>query len=61
LNKEVQDLKLQIETIKKTQMEANLEIENLGKMSGATDGNINNRIQEIEKRTLSCRKHLRRY
>ena len=31
-------------------MEANLEIENLGKRSGITDVSITNRIQEIEER-----------
>jgi esterase/lipase len=51
LNKMVQELKMEIETIKKTQMEANLEIENLGKRSAATDASITNRIQEIESQT----------
>jgi chromosome segregation ATPase len=46
LNKEIQDLKVEIETIKKTQMEANLEMENLGKRSGI-------KIQEIEERLSS--------
>ena len=36
----VQDLKVGVETIKKTQMEANLEMENLGKRSGITDVSI---------------------
>jgi hypothetical protein len=31
LNKVIQDLKVEVEIIKKTQMEANLEMENLGK------------------------------
>ena len=47
-NKAVQDIKMEVETIRKTQMEATLEMENLGKRSGVTDANINNRIQEIE-------------
>ena len=38
LNKVIQDLKVEIETLKKTQMEANLEMENLGKRSVITDG-----------------------
>ena len=50
LNKAIQDLKVEVETIKKTQMEANLEMENLGKRSGITDVSITNRIQEIEER-----------
>jgi hypothetical protein len=33
-------------------MEVNLEVENLGKMSGTTYISITNRIQEIEDRTL---------
>jgi hypothetical protein len=36
------------ETIKKTQMEVNLEMENPGKRSGITDVSITNIIQEIE-------------
>ena len=48
LNEAVQDLKVEVKTIKKTQMEVNLEIENLGKRSGITDVSITNRIQEIE-------------
>jgi hypothetical protein len=37
----VQDLKMKVETIKKSQMEASLKMENRGKRSGAS---INNRI-----------------
>jgi hypothetical protein len=36
--------------IKKSQKEANLEMENLRKRSGATDATITSRIQEIEER-----------
>jgi uncharacterized coiled-coil protein SlyX len=50
LNKVIQDLKEEVEAIKKTQMEANLEMENLGKRSGITDVSIINRMQEIEER-----------
>ena len=50
LNKVIQNLKVGVETIKKTQMEANLEMENLGKRSGFIDVSITNRIQEIEER-----------
>jgi hypothetical protein len=49
-NKVIKDTKVEIETIKKTQMEANLEMENLGKGSGIIDVSITNRIQEIEER-----------
>ena len=41
---------MQVETIQKSQRETTLEIENLGKKSGAIDASITNRIQEIEER-----------
>jgi septal ring factor EnvC (AmiA/AmiB activator) len=44
LNKTIQDLKIEVETIKKSQRETTLEIENLGKKSGAIDASITNRI-----------------
>jgi predicted nucleic acid-binding Zn-ribbon protein len=50
LNTTFQDLKMEIETIKKSQRETNLEIENQGKISGVIDASISNRIQEIEER-----------
>jgi predicted nucleic acid-binding Zn-ribbon protein len=50
LNKTIQDLKMEVETIKKTQRETTLEIENLGKKSGTIDARISNRIQEMEER-----------
>jgi hypothetical protein len=50
LNKMIQNWKMEVETIKKTQMEANLEMENLGKRSGITVVSITNRIQEIQER-----------
>jgi hypothetical protein len=50
LNKTAQNLKREIETIKKAQNEANLEIKNLGKRTGNTDISITNRIQEMEKK-----------
>jgi hypothetical protein len=37
LNKTIQDLKLEVETMKKTQRETTLEIETLGKKSGSID------------------------
>lgn len=48
LNKVVKNLKAEVETIEKTEMEANLEMKNLGKRSGITDVGITNRIQMIE-------------
>ena len=50
MNKVVQDLKVQVETINKTQMGASIEVGNLEKKSGITDVNIINRIQELEER-----------
>uniref|UniRef100_A0A8C6GAV3 LINE-1 retrotransposable element ORF1 protein n=1 Tax=Mus spicilegus TaxID=10103 RepID=A0A8C6GAV3_MUSSI len=50
LNKTIQDLKREVDTIKKTQSEATLEIETLGKKSGTIDASISNRIQEMEER-----------
>jgi gas vesicle protein len=51
LNKTIQDLKREVETIKKTQSESMLEIETLGKKSGTIDASISNRIQEMQERT----------
>ena len=55
LNKTVQELKMEIEAIKKIQMEANLEMKKTKKRSGATDTSITNRIQE-RRENLRCRK-----
>ena len=53
LNKAVQELKVEIDTIKKTQVEATIDTENLGKTSGITDVRNTNRIQEIEEKKIS--------
>jgi prefoldin subunit 5 len=50
LNKTIQDLKREVDTINKTQSEALLEIETLGKKSGTIDASISNRTQETEER-----------
>jgi predicted nucleic acid-binding Zn-ribbon protein len=50
LNKNIQDLKMEIEIMKTSQRETTLEIENLGKRSGVTGASITNRIEEIEER-----------
>ena len=50
MNKTVQDLKMKIEAIKKTQTKEILEMENLGKRTGPTDANITNRIQKMKER-----------
>jgi predicted nucleic acid-binding Zn-ribbon protein len=53
LNKTIQDPKMEVETIKKTQRETTQETENLGKKSGTIDASISNRIQEMEERISS--------
>ena len=50
MNKTILDLKREVDKIKKTQSEATLEIETLGKKSGTIDASISNTIQEMEER-----------
>ena len=50
MDKTILHLKGEVDTIKKTQNEATLEIETLGKKSGTIDVSMSNRIQEIEER-----------
>jgi predicted nucleic acid-binding Zn-ribbon protein len=50
MSKTILDLKREVETIKKTQSEARLKIETLGKKSGTIDESISNRIQEMEEK-----------
>jgi hypothetical protein len=50
LIKIIQDLKMELKTVKISQRDTTLEIENLRKRSGVIDGSIANRIQEIEER-----------
>jgi chromosome segregation ATPase len=50
MNKIILDLKREVDTIKKTQSEATLEIETLGKKSGTVDASFSNRIQEMQER-----------
>jgi predicted nucleic acid-binding Zn-ribbon protein len=45
---EVQDLKMEMESIKKTQTEENLEMENLGTQTKISEARLSNRIQEIK-------------
>ena len=47
LNKAIQDLKMEVETIKKSQWQTTMEIRNLEKRSGVID---TNKIQKIEAR-----------
>ena len=51
LNKNIQDRKLEIKTIRKSKREATLEMENIGKRTGDIHASITNGKQEIEKRT----------
>ena len=50
MNKTIQNLKVGVEAIKKTQTEGILEMENIGKRTGFTNTSITNRIQEMEER-----------
>jgi hypothetical protein len=50
LRKTIQDLKIEIETIKKSQRETTLKVENQGKRSGDIYVRVTNRIQEKEER-----------
>ena len=52
---------MEVETIKKTQMEANLEMENLGKRSGITAVSITNKNTRDRRENLRCRRYGRRY
>jgi phage regulator Rha-like protein len=59
LNKTIQDLKIEVGAIKKSQRETTLEVEKLGKKSGTIDASIINRIQEMEE-TLRYRRYHRK-
>jgi uncharacterized protein YukE len=50
INKTVQDVKMEIEAINKTQTEAILEMKNLEKRTATTDRGITNRVQEMKDR-----------
>ena len=50
MNKTTLHLKREVDTIKKTQSEATLEIETLGEKSGIIDASISIRIQKMEER-----------
>jgi predicted nucleic acid-binding Zn-ribbon protein len=50
MNKIILDLKREVDTIKKTQSEATLEIETLGNKFGTRHASISNRIQDMEER-----------
>jgi hypothetical protein len=50
MNKTIQDLKMEVETMEKTQRETILETETLGKKSGTINVSIRHRIQEMDER-----------
>jgi prefoldin subunit 5 len=50
LNNTIRDLKMDIETIKKSLRETTLELQNLEKRSGVIETRISNRIQETQER-----------
>jgi hypothetical protein len=52
---------MEIETIKKSQRETMLELENLEKRSGAIDASITNRIQKIRRENLRGRRYHRKH
>jgi hypothetical protein len=54
LKKTIQNLKMEKETIKKSQRKTTLEIQNLGKRPGVIDTSITNRIQETGERILGA-------
>jgi prefoldin subunit 5 len=54
LNKNIQDLKMEIETIKKSQRETTPEIENLGKRSGVMDTSITQQNTRDRRENLRC-------
>jgi DNA replicative helicase MCM subunit Mcm2 (Cdc46/Mcm family) len=58
LNKIIQDLKMELETTNKSQREATMETENLGKRSGDIDASITNRIQELEGRISGAEENI---
>jgi prefoldin subunit 5 len=53
LNKTIKDLKMEVQTIKKSKRKTTLEIEILGKKSETIDVSISNRIPEMEERISS--------
>ena len=60
-NKTVQDLKMELETIKRQQREKILEMQTIGKRSGVTHTSNPNTIQKIEEKHLVHRGYHIRY
>ena len=52
MNKTVEDLKVEVESLKKTQTEENVEKKNLETRTGASEVSLTNRIYKMEGRIL---------
>lgn len=50
MDKTIPDLKAEVESIKKTQAEENVEIKNLGTQAGPKEASFTNRLREMEER-----------
>jgi hypothetical protein len=61
MNKTIQSLKMELETIKKSQRETTLELENLGKRSGVRDASITKQNTRDRRENLRCRRYHRKY
>ena len=51
MNKSTQCLKMEIESVKETQIEGNLEMKNWGSWTRDSEASLSNRIQEVEEKT----------
>jgi uncharacterized protein with gpF-like domain len=60
MNKAIQDIKMEIETINKSKRETTLELGNLGKRSGVIDASVTRKIQDMEE-NLGCRRYHRKH
>jgi hypothetical protein len=61
LNRTIQDLKMDVETIKKSQRKTTLEIENLGKRSGVHRCKHQQKNTRDGKENLKCRRFHRKH
>ena len=52
MNKTLQDLKVEIESVKKTPTQVIREMKNLGTLTGTSEVNLTSRIQKMEERIL---------
>ena len=57
-NKTIQEMKMEIDTIKKAQTKGILEIKKLGIWTGTAEANFTNRIQKMEERISGIEKIL---